>query len=388
MPRMRKTEPRPVEVLFVLRRPGGPLNLTGCDCNNGFYGEDHLAIVSPEDIEQVAEPFVRGITWQNKIGQLNIVCPLEDKCDITPILNMVRDRVTPQASLRLHGALVSAELLARILSEWLWVDLVGCELGEGWAQKPRSDRRCQTLELGHCTAAADKLTVGCAAWPALQRLSIDEDIWDATLYSPNSIMPEGGKVHRSAFPPGTASFAKAFGHAELDQLQVSHCPDISFLAEMPPSNATSLTFDGSPMDNTLLAWVASHRKVLDIDISWKPDIKLHWRLLGPMRKLRSIDVTGSPFSDEDLAELAPHTRLKVIWCYYTRLTPASWPLVFSMPSLRQIWVSTEMLEGPMPSGLPPSTNLIEVVSMNVGHEHTEYLKKLLDPYPNVLTHDM
>ncbi len=113
-----------------------------------------------------------------------------------------------------------------------------------------------------------------------------------------------------------------------------------------------------------------------------------WESLAKLRKLKVLDVVGSPFDDDHLAHVLQHIKLRGMRTYYTKLTPASWPTVLSNSSLRGVWVSTEMLEGALPENMPDTTSIREVVTMNVGFKHLDYLKELLKPYPNVKTFNM
>jgi len=341
--------------------------------------------MSPAEVTPLAHEFISWVGLSLNIYEATIVCPLTEPCDLNPVLDALNKHVLDEARISLYGAFVPSSLLNRLFSEWGQVELIGCALGEDWWLPPTDARRCAALSLTNCTAfPSQTIEYGCASWCELEVLFVNEGVWDASLASPN----EYGPTHDSGFPAGTAAIVTAFSHPGLNQLSVNWCPNVSFLTSLPVSNLSDIWLSGSPTDNQVLAWIANHPCLGHVSISWKPGTKLDWGLLGKMRKLRGLDVASSTFSDSDLATVATHTRLRVIWGYYTNLTPASWPLVLSMRWLKQIWVSTEMLHGPMPTGLPPTTKLVEVVSLNVGQPHLEYLKKLLEPYPLVKTCEM
>ncbi|MBA3726465.1 MAG: hypothetical protein H0W86_08435 [Armatimonadetes bacterium] len=305
------------------------------------------------------------------------------------MLDAVEGLVTGDTVIHLHGAFVSAMLLDRLLTQWTDVNLVGCALAKNWWRTPKRPRQCRTLWLQNCTACQPpNLVIGCSSWPELNWLSVDEGYWDPDL-NKGAIPPEESLSHTSSFPASTSHILNAFHSSNLESLFVYNCKDISFLRHLPASKRIrDIYLDGSPYSEEIFDWITSQKGLQQFSISWKPDTPIPWERLSRLPKLRSLDVTGTSFSDEDLAEVAKYTRLSVIHAFYTELTPASWPLVFAMPALKQVLVSTEMLHGPIPSGLPQDTLLEEVVALNVSAKHMEYLQRLLEPYPTVKSFEM
>jgi hypothetical protein len=115
-------------------------------------------------------------------------------------------------------------------------------------------------------------------------------------------------------------------------------------------------------------------------MAWRPGTRLPWSELRRLKGLKSLDVSDSPFDDEDLKSLVQFSKLRTLVAYYSNLTPASWPVVLSLPSLRSFWVSMEMSGDEEPEGLPESTQLRKFVALNA---RTEWFERLFSRYPHV-----
>lgn len=316
---------------------------------------------------------------------MSIVCPLGVQADIGSILDAVEGRLSDDADLTIHGGFIGARMFDRIVRHSPSVTLVGCTLGRGWWRLPKRARRCVRIYLQSCAASESPgLTLGCAAWPELSRLTVDEGQWDPELHSRNA-MPHDPVPKDKSSPSGcTAWFIRAFSGPNLEALSVFDCPDVSFLQYLPTlTKLQELALSGCPADGETVEWATDQPELRSLDLSWKPGTVLPWYHLAKLRKLRELTVVDARFTDEDLEEVAKFSSVGTLHAWYTDLTNTSWPLVLSMPKLRSFWVSTEMLVGEIPSSLPAETRLREVVAMNVGEAHLEYLRELLSRYPNV-----
>lgn len=384
--RRKRQKAETVDLKFILRRRGsGPLQFYGTDANNPILGENVL-VLSPREVREIAAEFVDGVcSWDSEVSSLSIVCPLEGKVDLTPILDAVESRKSDGSMLTIHGGLIGADTFDRILQRWPWIRLVGCAFDKGWWRRSRKERTCTTFWIENCTAVEPTARdVGVAAWPELSHLMISSGDWDPDLNSRTAIAPQAVPTHLASFAGGAPSFVRALYAPHLVTLSVFCCREISILKDLPESRRLKeLNLDGCPADPQTLEWVARQANLRSLSLSWKPDMQLPWQYLANLRRLRELGVSGARFTDADLTDVARFTTVRTLHAWYTDLTSASWPLVLSMPNLRSFWISSQMLVGEIPSQLPDETSLREVVAMNVGDRHMDYLRRLMSRYPSV-----
>ncbi len=383
---------KPLALQFVIRSSSsGQLDLSGITGNAPIVFPDHVAILRPREVQILAESIINSWCWNDqKVGELMIICPTNKPFDINLILDAIGNRINNDSSIHIHGAIIGFDDLERILTEWDDVNLVGCSLKSGWSRNPIRTRICTRLWIQSCKASeSSRLRPGCASWARLTSLTVHEGTWDPELHSKGAFTPEPVATHVSKYGSNTSGLVSAFLGNNLESLSVFCCGSIEFLTHLPVMpNLDWIMVDGSPVTPTLSDWITGHRKLTDISLSWRPELSPPWHLLARLRKLRNLDVTGTRFCDSDLQELLKHTKLRTLHAYYTELSPNSWKLIFSAPTLRNVWVSTEMLHGDIPTDLPETTQIREVVALNVGSQNWEYLKRLLTRYPDVKSFEM
>ena len=398
---------KPLEVKIILiGRPGDPIHFDGLD--HDVLCNDHVAVLPAGNVRTVPSPLESLFTGPGQttnlavsyleslfiepgtLTKLAIICPLDRRVDVTPILDVAKTLKAQDCNLDLQGAYVSGTHFERLVREWTDVALVGCAIGPGWWKSKGPESVCRVLVINSCTVSPSREgKIGRGSWPTLEWLWLNEDVFDRELQSKGAINTGPIPSHQSKWSRDTSPLMRCLWNGRSEDTQMRACRDVSVLTGLPPSdNLHRLDLSESPLTEEVFDWIVSNRNLTSIDLSWRPGFRIPWHKLKKLRKLRSLGVVGTTFSDADLAKVAQATRLRCLTAYYTDLTPASWPLAFSMPSLGQIWVSVGMLEGALPAGLPETTKLKEVVALNVGPQHMEYLRRLLERYPNVKMFEM
>jgi hypothetical protein len=188
----------------------------------------------------------------------------------------------------------------------------------------------------------------------------------------------------SATPDLAETFARdavvALWSETLEDVCVNNLDNVEFLASLPNGKSLRLMCLNSPVTPGILEWVAGNSNLRMLDLIWRPGVRLPWGTLKRLRRLNYLDVSDSPFDDADLKAVVQFSKLRTLMAYYTKLTPASWPVVLSWPGLRSFSGATEMSGGEEPEGLPETTQLKEFVAMNA---RTEWFEQLLSRYPNI-----
>lgn len=344
---------------------------------------DHLVCVGPHEIESVVPKFIDStLFWPAISRNLTITCAEHGDVDLSPILDAAEKWIDADSAVTLHRCYVHGSILDRLLARWNDVRFIACAIGPGWQTEKEPSSLCQWLNFLGCTAAVpSEFEIGCATWPQLESLTVDENHWNRSLTFSTAIQPDPLLVHDSPYPANPSQLLKAFWGSGLNRLGLfdwMEPPQLHSFPELPELEDVDIS--GTPTAPSDLDWLVRHSKIEHLGLSWMPGTKLPWHRLAALSELQYLDVTSSPCNDEDLYEILDHTQLRTIQLYYSQVTPASWPRLFSAPSLKSVWVSTESLQGAQPTGLPTRTGLEEVVAMNA---RTEYLKELLKNYPGV-----
>jgi hypothetical protein len=346
---------------------------------------DHLAILSANDVATVAPNFISRVVWSKPIWDVTIETPLKGRTDIGPILDALRRHLVSETSIYIQGAYIDFELLDRLLSEYPDVNLFGCALGKGWWRQSKRERICHRLWIQECTAALPPRSArSTATWPSLTWLTVVGTHWDSSLHGYGAIPDTPLPQHARGYGEANGEIVRALFGVSIDTLSIVDLSDASFLFELPDSEALEhLIINRCPIEAEITNWISRQENISSMHCTWKPGVRLPWQALSKLKKLRHLDVEGSPFDDKDLAAVLKHLKLRILEANYTCLTPASWPLLLSNRCMRGILVSTEMLAGEIPAGLPDTTRMRFVEGVNIGPPHREHLANLVSRYPNV-----
>lgn len=386
----KKKKPLPRnEVKFVIRGSKGPVYLNGL--TDDLYGDDHVAILNPHEIPEVAKDFLTFVvSHENPITRLAIVCPPGEPVDIRPILDVLPKLykvVTPDASIHLHGAFLSGELFDRLLVQWFDVNLVGCALYKGWADPPKSERRCWRLWIEKCCFEGDADTkIGQCSWPELEFAIFSEGTWEEET---GDSLQEDETRQPSPFPTSIEPFVKAIHSNAIKILSLFDSGDLSFLQDLPSiEEMWDFSLTDCACTPEILTWVSNQPNLRELFLSWEADVRLPWEKLRLLKQLDFLSVCYTPFDDRDLASVASTLRLKKLDFWETMTTPYSWPKVLGMAGLEVVGVSENMLEGKLSVQLPPETTLKRIITMNVGQKHVDYLRPIIQKYPQVEIYEM
>lgn len=287
-------------------------------------------------------------------------------------------KATPTCSLLIDGFRISGEQFRRLTAQFEYLAFARCHFARGWwLSEP--NRKCHTLTLESCTGVRQVMnTVGGASWSALKYLGV---------HGPGRALdlqrlgrwPEY-PANRELTEPFARELVAALWGESLEGVSLDNLVSIDFLASLPSRKSIRSICLYSPVTPSVLEWVAGNLSLETLVMAWRPGTRLPWSELRRLKGLKSLDVSDSPFDDEDLKSLVQFSKLRTLVAYYSNLTPASWPVVLSLPSLRSFWVSMEMSGDEEPEGLPESTQLRKFVALNA---RTEWFERLFSRYPHV-----
>jgi hypothetical protein len=174
------------------------------------------------------------------------------------------------------------------------------------------------------------------------------------------------------------SVVKSFWSQQLEFLIYWDAGPLDWIESLSRS-AKLTTLHLSPATPEVLEWVVRNPKIQDLYLNWSNDIRLPLSRLCNLQRLGHLDVSSTPFDDEDLRAVSEHKRIRVVTAFYTKLTPASWPIILGWPNLYGFWGSKE-LQGDPGFPLPAESDLKEFVALNA---NTAWFKEFLSGYPGI-----
>lgn len=313
--------------------------------------------------------------------------PLEDIALVTSsgtskqldlLLNELDGKATPTCSLVIDGFRISGEQFRRLTAQFEYLVFVRCHFARGWwLSEP--NRKCHSLTLESCTGSRQVTSsVGAASWNALKYLGVRGSGRSVDLQRSGE-WPEY-PAEKELTSPFSRDLVAALWGESLEDVSLDNLVSIDFLASLPSRKSIRSICLYSPVTPSVLEWVAGNLSLETLVMAWRPGTRLPWSELRRLKGLKSLDVSDSPFDDEDLKSIVQFSKLRTLEAYYSNLTPASWPVVLSWPSLRSFWVSMEMSGDEEPEGLPESTQLRKFVALNA---RTEWFERLFSRYPHV-----
>ncbi len=309
---------------------------------------------------------------------INLVSSSGTSKQLDLVLTELDGKATPTCSLLIDGFRISGEQFRRLTAQFEDLSFVRCHFKRGWwLSEP--NRKCHSLTLESCTGVRQVTnTVGCASWSALKYLGVRGPGLSLDLQRSGK-WPEY-PANRELTEPFAEELVAAFWSDSLEHVNVSELLSIDFLASLPNCKSMWWMSLYSPVTPKVFEWLAGNSSLKTLDMVWRPGTRLPWSELSRLRGLKSLDVSDSPFDDEDLKSIVQVSKLRCLEAYYSNLTPASWPVILSWPSLRSFWVSMEMSGDEEPEGLPESTQLQQFVALNA---RIEWFERLLSRYPHV-----
>jgi hypothetical protein len=348
-----------------------------------FTSADKIAIVHHSEFRWNAKtsgPIVKQksplthllSSGENKIEELTIVAGKGTPNQLDHILEVLEDELADQPRLLLCGFRVTAHQFHRLLSLFQSLVFENCDFRGNW-WLPRSSPICQSLEFLHCTGTIPTRTkLGALSYPSLYCFWIR-----------NSRVRFSEKSPKLSFDQRfSESILQCFWSSDLEFMMVS-LPEVEFLCQMPAFEGLK-SLDVDRVNPELFGWMTKHDKLEDLTLSWIQGAQLPWSELSKLKRLRSLSVEGSPLIDSELKVIASVCRLHRVVAYYTKLTPQSWPVILSWPTLRRFWGSEE-LRGKVPDDLPEKTSLREFVAFNA---RAEWFRSHLSRYPDVKVVEM
>jgi hypothetical protein len=376
---------RSIEVRIVIQDEGEEVLGQDRDLCGYSMAVDHVLEVSREDVDSEGVDFLqRAFCQPAEYKSLEITCPVNGAVDLSPILDALSQERLEKARIALHRCYVPALMLDRLISSFYGVLLIGCVLGPGWDGKKRDDSNCESLQLVACVAAprsGDAL--GRAAWPKLTSLSVDQNRFCRRLI-PKAIEQAPIVLHENSFEANPSDLMQAFLARTIGELEISDWRESPRLDQLPVlRDLTHLNISGTETTQEDLDWITRQSAVEAVSLSWFPETELQWESLAKLSGLEFLGVTSTTFCDDELERVLECTELVSLWTYYSQVTSASWGRILRNSSLKSVWLSSETLEGEPPKDPPAETGLKEVVAMNVGPSNMVFLRKLMEPYPDV-----
>jgi len=300
---------------------------------------------------------------------------------VRAVLDAVDDRIAEAADIQLIGFRLDARLWRRILARFEFVELEACRLGRGWWLKSEAAMRCVHLGLSRCSGVVPRaIRAGQAGWSGLSSISVCE--WfNVERFSPMPSIPEFERPPEPSTNEFTRALVGALWSSNLKELCLSRCGSLEWLTELPPASGLEIiSLSYCAASEAVFHWVLRHLALRSLSLCWKKGSRFPWAKIRGLRRLRGLDLSDTFLEDSELAEIAQNSKLGSIMVFYTAISAQSWSTLLRWRSLKQVWASTELMNGQMPADLPSETGLDEVVALNAKLEPFE---KFLERYPSV-----